>query len=136
MSKLEVLLLVPAKKKKKKKKKTIASLLSFFELLLIKQGEEEKRAAERDLEKDCGRREAEDGFWHLGRGCHRCERQGGMEKTSQRPYSPRGDKELSQVSQKQHLNWKKLIHADVAFNILEKYTLTVSNATVYDDNVI
>ena len=25
-------------------------------------GGEEKRAAERDLEKDCGRREAEDGF--------------------------------------------------------------------------
>ena len=36
-------------------------------------------------------REAEDGFCHLERSCYRCKKQSGLEETSQRPYSPRGN---------------------------------------------
>ena len=53
--------------------------------------EEDQRAAEGDMEKNCKRREAEDGFRHLERSCYRCERQSGLKETSQRSYSPRGD---------------------------------------------
>ena len=53
--------------------------------------EEDQRATEGDMEKNCRRGEAEDGFRHLERSCYRCKRQSGLEETSQRPYSPRGD---------------------------------------------
>ena len=59
--------------------------------LASKPREEDQTAAEGDMEKNCRRREAEDGFRHLERSCYRCKRQSGLEETSQRPYSPRGD---------------------------------------------
>ena len=43
------------------------------------------------MEKNSRRRKAEDGFHHLERSCYCCKRQSGLEETSQRPYSPRGD---------------------------------------------
>ena len=52
---------------------------------------EDKRVAEGDMEKNCRRKEAEDGFHHLERNCYRCKRQSRLEETSQWPYSPRGD---------------------------------------------
>ena len=62
--------------------------------------EEEQRAAEGDMEKNCRRQEPEDGFCHLEQSCYRCKRQSGLEETSQRPYSPRGD--VGSKSSKSH----------------------------------
>ena len=53
--------------------------------------EEDQRAAEGNMEKNCRRRKAEDGFRHLERSCYCCKRPSRLEETSQRPYSPRGD---------------------------------------------
>ena len=53
--------------------------------------EEDQRAAEDDRKKNCRRREAEHGFRHLERSCYQCKRQRRLEKTSQRPYSLRGE---------------------------------------------
>ena len=53
--------------------------------------EEDQRAAEDNIEKDCRRRKAEDGFPHLEGNCYCCKRPSGLEETSQWPYSPRGD---------------------------------------------
>ena len=53
--------------------------------------EEDQRAVEGDIEKNCRRREAEDGFRHMERCCYHCKRRSGLEETSQRPYSPSGD---------------------------------------------
>ena len=54
--------------------------------------EEDQRTAEGDMEKNRRRREAEDGFRrHLDHSYYRCKRQSGLDETSQRPYSPRGD---------------------------------------------
>ena len=53
--------------------------------------EEDQRTAEGDMEKNCRRREAEDGFFHLEQSCYHCKRQSGLEETSQRPHSPRGN---------------------------------------------
>ena len=53
--------------------------------------EKDQRAAAGDMEKNCRRREAGDGFSNLERSCYRCKRQSRLEETSPRPYSPRGD---------------------------------------------
>ena len=53
--------------------------------------EEDQRTAKGNMEKNSRRRKAEDGFHHLERSCYCCKRQSGLEETSQRPYSPRGD---------------------------------------------
>ena len=53
--------------------------------------EEDHRTAKGNMEKNSRRRKAEDGFHHLERSCYCCKRQSGLEETSQRPYSPRGD---------------------------------------------
>ena len=49
------------------------------------------------MEKNCRKREAENGFCHLERSCHRCQRQSGLEETCQQPYSPRRDLENKSV---------------------------------------
>ena len=54
--------------------------------------EEDQRATEGDMEKNCRRGEAEDGFRHLDRSCYHGMRQSRLEETSQRPYSPRRDR--------------------------------------------
>ena len=53
--------------------------------------EEDQRTAKGNMEKNSRRRKAEDGFHHLERSCYCSKRQSGLEETSQRPYSPRGD---------------------------------------------
>ena len=53
--------------------------------------EDDQRAAKGEIEKNCRRREAEDGFHHLEQGRYHCKRQSGLEETSQRPYSLRGN---------------------------------------------
>jgi hypothetical protein len=53
-----------------------------------------------NLEENCGERKTEDGFCHLDRGCHRCERQSKVEDTSRRPYSLGGKKEFIKSSSK------------------------------------
>ena len=62
---------------------------------------EDQRAAEGDMEKNCRRRETEDGFHHLERSCYRYKKQSRLEETSQWPYSPRG--ELGNKSSKQYI---------------------------------
>ena len=43
------------------------------------------------MKKNCRRREAEDGFAIWSEAVIAAKRQSGLEETSQRPYSPRGD---------------------------------------------
>ena len=71
--------------------------------------EEEQRAAEGDMEKNCRRREAEDGVCHLERSCYRYKRQSGLEETGQRPYSLRGDvgnKSIKSIDVRKNLQTK------------------------------
>ena len=48
---------------------------------------EDQRVTERDMEKNCRRREAEVGFGHLEQSCYHCKKQSRLEETSQWPYS-------------------------------------------------
>ena len=60
-------------------------------LKLGTRGEEDQRTAKGDMEKNCRRREADDGFGHLEQSCYHCKRQSRLEERSQWPFSPRGD---------------------------------------------